>query len=529
MASLFETGPGDGDRVLADRRAVLAFWVGCAVVTVGVVLHLPMFLMAKDVGYRLADMPMDMGMTIGMGLIIVGVLIAAYGLLPRKTAVAAIDLAVVHDDGPLRAAHWRLMAVIVVALVIDVMKPASLGFVLPGMREEYGVDKMTVAWLPMAALAGTVVGSLIWGALADVYGRRASILLSSVMFVGTSICGAMPDFWWNVAMCFLMGAAAGGMLPVAYALLAETMPLRHRGWNLVLVGGLGGIGGYLAASGLSALLQPLYGWRIMWLLNLPTGLILVFLNGQIPESPHFLLLRGRLREAERTLARFGAALTREAEGAPASKGGETHFLSGRTLALTVTALAWSFTNFGLLLWLPAELTARGMDVVVSSRLLAASALIACPTIAVAALLYFRWSTKWTLALMIVVAIAGLAGVMRLGDGAGLLDVVAPVALLIVGSNGILAVLLPYTAENYAVGLRGRATGWVAGCSKAGGLVTQCLAIAALVPGLGTLALAICGLMVAALLLVIYFGSETRVGRRDADPPPTAAAAETSGA
>ncbi|EGY00852.1 major facilitator transporter [Nitrospirillum viridazoti Y2] len=170
-----------------------------------------------------------------------------------------------------------------------------------------------------------------------------------------------------------------------------------------------------------------------------------------------------------------------------------------------------------------------MDVVVSSRLLAASALIACPTIAVAALLYFRWSTKWTLALMIVVAIAGLGGVMRLGDGAGLLDVVAPVALLIVGSNGILAVLLPYTAENYAVGLRGRATGWVAGCSKAGGLVTQCLAIAALVPGLGTLALAICGLMAAALLLVIYFGSETRVGRRDMDPPSTAAAAETSGA
>jgi MFS family permease len=120
-----------------------------------------------------------------------------------------------------------------------------------------------VAWLPLSALVGTTFGSFAWGVLADLYGRRASILLSAIIFVGTSICGAMPGFWWNVGMCFLMGAAAGGMLPVTYALLAETMPSKHRGWSLVLVGGLGAVGGYFAASGLSSLLQPYFGWRIM--------------------------------------------------------------------------------------------------------------------------------------------------------------------------------------------------------------------------------------------------------------------------
>ena len=68
------------------------------------------------------------------------------------------------------------------------------------------------------------------------------------MFVGTAICGAMPSLAWNVGMCFMMGAAAGGMLPVTYALLAEMMPSEHRGWSLVLVGGLGAVGGYFAAS-----------------------------------------------------------------------------------------------------------------------------------------------------------------------------------------------------------------------------------------------------------------------------------------
>jgi putative MFS transporter len=111
-----------------------------------------------------------------------------------------------------RRAHWRLMIVLTIALVIDVMKPASLGFVVPACARVRGVggDRR------LAALRGAlrhVVGSVLWGWLADLYGRRASILLSAVMFVGTSICGAMPSLWWNVGMCFLMGAAAAACCP----------------------------------------------------------------------------------------------------------------------------------------------------------------------------------------------------------------------------------------------------------------------------------------------------------------------------
>jgi putative MFS transporter len=205
------------------------------------------------------------------------------------------------------------MIVLTVALVIDVMKPASLGFVVPGMRTEYEVSAAVVAWLPFSALCGTVVGSVLWGWLADLYGRRASILLSAVIFVGTSICGSMPSLAWNVGMCFLMGAAAGGMLPVTYALLAETMPSKQRGWALVLVGGLGAVGGYLAASALAAWLLPHFGWRILWFLNLPTGLILVFLSVYIPESPKFLMALGRVREAHAVLRSFGCTVREGAD------------------------------------------------------------------------------------------------------------------------------------------------------------------------------------------------------------------------
>jgi putative MFS transporter len=490
-------------------------------------------------------MPMDPWMIFGMFLIIGGVFVAAYGLAPTDIlgqARAAERIAIqAPEDAPLRSAHWTLMAVLIVALTIDVMKPASLGFVMPGMTKEYGVPKAQASLVPFFALVGTVAGSLIWGVIADIYGRKASILLSAVVFVGTSICGAMPSLTWNIGMCFLMGAGAGGMLPVAYALLAETMPTRHRGWVLVLVGGLGAVGGYFAASGASALLVPVFSWRILWLLNLPTGLALVLMGGLIPESAKFLLARGREAEARKVMARFGAVSRRlgkdeedpteaigplEGDHAPgrfrpnarlvSGRGGKapgpaglwTPGLIGRTAALSIAAIAWGLVNFGLLLWLPSDLVAMGYSIGASSRLLAQSALVAFPTVFACTAFYSRWSTKWSLVLTLALTLGGLVWVFLLKAHAGG-DPVAPVSLLIVGSNGLLAILLPYASESYPLRIRGRATGLVAACTKAGGVCAQALSIAALAPPLGIAALAIMAPTVLALGLIARFGLETR--------------------
>ena len=72
--------------VFSDRRNTLAFWLSSAVVSAGVLLHLPMFWMARNTGFVLADMPMDAGMLWGMALIVVGVVGAAYGLLPNPAS-----------------------------------------------------------------------------------------------------------------------------------------------------------------------------------------------------------------------------------------------------------------------------------------------------------------------------------------------------------------------------------------------------------------------------------------------------------
>jgi putative MFS transporter len=512
---------------LSDRRGLWAFVLGVIAVTGGVLLHAPMFLMGRHNHFVLAGMQIGWDMVAGMVAIVGGIGIAAYGLLPRdigRQLAASQDIVVSPpEDAPLSRAHWMLMAVLVIALVIDIMKPATLGFTLPGMMSEYHVTKAVVSSFPFSALSGTVIGSVIWGWLADIYGRKATILLSAVMFVGTSICGAMPSLAWNVGMCFMMGVAAGGMLPVTYALLAEMMPSKHRGWSLVLVGGLGAVGGYFAASGFSALLQPFFGWRILWVLNLPTGLSLVLLGTLIPESAKFLLARGRREEAQAVMERFGskARQTRAAEQVALERGpsvaltGAAFF--GQLFALSLAAICFSLINFGLLLWLPADLIAKGYSVGVSSKLLAESALIAFPTVFLVAYLYSRWSSKWSLVGALAVTLGGLAGVLRLettGDGSP----VFPVALLIVGTNALIAMLLPYAAESFPLRIRGRTTGTVAACTKAGGMVAQLLAMFTLVPTLDLVSLAIIVPTLAALILVAWFGKETR-GRdlRDLDP------------
>ena len=470
--------------------------------------------MGRMTHYRLAGMPMGIDMYIGMALIVGGVLIAGYGLLPRNISsqrAASADIVVAApEDAQLGLAHWGLMFVLVIALVIDVMKPAALGFAVPGMTHEYGVPKATASLVAFFALVGTVVGSVVWGTLADIYGRKATILLSAVLFVGTAICGAMPSLAWNIFMCFMMGAAAGGMLPVTYALLAEMMPSRHRGWSLVLVGGLGAVGGYFAASGASALWQSTFSWRILFLLNLPTGLLLVVLGNFIPESAKFLIARGRPEEAREVMDRFGAVARKsplvatEISHHRVLKGMQ---LWGKLSALSLAALSWGLINFGLLLWLPGHLQERGYSVAVASTLLAESALIAFPTVFLCALIYSRWSTKWSLVTMVGVTIAGLLLVVKLELLGG--SPVLPVTLIIVGSNGILAILLPYCAESFPLRVRGRATGWVAACTKAGGVAAQALSITALVPSMGWVAVLTAVPTVAAMGLIAWFGQETR--------------------
>ena len=517
--------PNDGSP--AARRRRFAFWLGSGLTVVGVALHLPMYFEAADMHYRLVGMPMSTGMTVGMIAIIVGLALSGYGLLPRRAdfgKVAGLKVQAV-DDAPIGSVHVRMLLVLAVAVTIDVMKPTTLAFIAPGVTEEYGLKSalnpggsVPEALLPLFGITGTVLGSILWGWLGDRMGRQAAMLYAGIIFVATSICGAMPSFTLNLVMCFLMGLGAGGMLPVSFTLLSETIPARHRGWLMVLIGG-DVAGGYAITSWLSETLIPTYSWRVMWLLGLPTGVLLILLTRWVPESPRYLLAVGREHAARAVLARYHAEIKRVDRSELTVESGISSryrqllrppFL-GMTAVVGLVAVGIGLEKYGFQLWLPTNLRSLGYDGAVADQMLRNAALIGLPFSVLIAYLYHR-STRWTLIGLSLVTTASLLGFVIAGDSVAS-NHAALYALLVMpiwGASSITAVLSAYAVEVYPTRIRSRASGFSAAMTKAGGVLIIALVVAAVAaPSLRITALLGAIPIAAAAILAFVVTVETR--------------------
>lgn len=505
----------------------VVFWLGAFAVTAGVILHIPMYMMGRDTGYRLAGMPMDTPMMIGMVAIVAGFIACLYGLYPRRDTVhprAGTSLRIeALDDARISPAHVGLLVAMAIAVTIDIMKPTALAFVMPGMTLEYGLKSplnpegtVPAALVALSGILGTVLGSFLWGWLGDRIGRRASILYAGIGFIGTSICGAMPGFYWNVGMCFLMGLAVGGMLPICYTLLAETIPARHRGWLMILLGA-DIAGAYILTSWLAAALVPIYSWRILWLIGLPTGLVFIMMNRWIPESPRFLLASGRDAEARSVMARYGASIVPapETDGRPTSVE-HAHWrqfmsprLAGLTLVVGCLALGSGLVLFGFNLWIPTNL--RKLGVFQADAVLRNAALMGFPFTFLIAWMYGFWSSKKTIIILALLTALSLCGFVLVGDGV-VQNRVLLYALLVMpiwGISSVVAVLSVYGAEIFPTKLRSRGTGLVAGLSKTGGVAIIALVVFEFAaPSISTVALIGAVPMMISVILLAVFGVET---------------------
>jgi MFS transporter, putative metabolite:H+ symporter len=509
-----------------------AFWFGIGAVTAGVLLHLPMFFGAKDMGYRLAGESVDGAMIAGMVLIIVGLSVAIYGLFPRLSEVSDGYVSRIRvkalDDAPIKPAHVALLIVMAVAITIDVMKPATVGFVAPGMAKEYGLKsvlnpagRVPVAWLPFAGLTGTIIGSFLWGWLGDKIGRRPSILLAGVIFIATAICGAMPSAYWNFVMCFIMGLGVGGMLPITFALMAEAIPARHRGWLIVLIGG-DVAAAYIVTSWLASTVAAPdnFGWRILWLFGLPTGVLLILLNRWIPESPRFLLTHGRDEEAREIMQRYGAVVVEddrsELEVEEQVKGRFAQLLTGPfaglSVAIVLLGIGIGMVQSGFQLWIPLNLQKLGFEEVDASRVLRNSALLGFPLNLVIAYLYGFWSSTKTIMLLAALTAAALFGFVIAGN-----EVATNRPLLygllvipIWGISSLTAAAVAYASEVYPTRIRSRGTGLASAATRIGALLTVSAVVAAIaVPSISSTALFGAIPLTLAVVAIAVFGVETR--------------------
>jgi putative MFS transporter len=481
------TGTGTG---LIPRPGL--FWTGVVLIGLGVGDHIRMFVQSAPMHFDMSMMTMSPWMWVAMAAIVVGVLMSAYAVVqPRGEAAPR------RSEPLTTSGRRRLIGLLTFALLVDQMKPATLAFIEPGMADEYHLTTSEVAWFPTVALTGTVVGSLLWGLAADRIGRRATILISSLLFFGTTVCGAMVSFTGNLIMCGLMGMAAGGLLPVVYALMTESLPPGRRAAIMVLQAGLTTTGGYMAASGLAAALIPLAGWRVLWFAQLPLVLVIIFLNHWIPESSAFT------RGASQKRRPPASALFR-------------HPHLAKTLIVSGYGLAWGLIWWGFMTFLPKLLSDAGLSHAAAATLLFVSSLLAIPASIAAAWLYTRWSAKGTMAVYAFVSVAALAALAMIGADGGRVLIMLTAMALFGGTSGVIALLGPYTAEIFPTYVRGTAGGWVSAVSKSGGAFGPPLvALLLAAPG---------GMRTASLAVAVPMAlAALAVGLRGSDP--TAVAAE----
>lgn len=393
----------------------------------------------------------------------------------------ARDIIAALDHAPFTRRHAVFVAALLTALIFDYAKPFTLSFVIPGVREVWGLSPVEASYLAVAGLTGTMLGSIFWGFVGDRIGRRKTILWTVGLFSLGSVCGLTTEYWQALLACLVMGFGVGGEFPVVFALAAEYLPVRVRARLLALLAIVGATAGYALAALIATFANALYAnpvaWRAMWLVQLVAALLVLLLRTRfVPESARFLLDRDRIAEARAAAEHFVGSIARVAQPQAVR---ETRVLAerpprlyGRTIALSFFSFAWGLANFGFVTWLPTLLRSLGYAGAAPAAYLALSAVVALPALVLTAYLLTRWSTRWTL---VAYALGGAASLVALGAGAtaGLLTppvLVAASGLVFFFITSLGGAFSVYAAEVFPTRVRARRGGLVAGLGKLGGVI-----------------------------------------------------------
>jgi MFS transporter, putative metabolite:H+ symporter len=372
--------------------------------------------------------------------------------------------------------HRKAVIVTGAAWTFVAMEILLVGFVAPIFTDLWQLNGRMQGLVNSAALAGSLVGSLALGGLADRIGRRAIFQYSILWYAGFTAMTALSWGPWSVmTFRFLAGIGLGGMLVVDPAMLAEYLPPQRRGRLLVFLDFWWPVG-LLLATGLSyVFLGPTFdrfgdwSWRYLFLAAAFPALLAFLVRRTLPESPYFLARRGRSREAAEVLSEIaGEPVESETIEAPAETRSSVRDLVSGTLrgrAIT-TAMVWIALNvsyYGLFLWLPFVLQGEKSFHIDVYLLLTLSALSQFPGYAAAIWLVERIGRKPTLTMFLL-----LGGLSAYAFAVADTEAVYITALFFVGffNLGAWGAVYPYTAELFPTRLRSSAFGLMEGVGKA---------------------------------------------------------------
>jgi MFS family permease len=229
------------------------------------------------------------------------------------------------DALPWARFHWLVIVALGITWVLDGLEVTLAGAVAGALKASPALH-LTDAEIGLSAsayLLGAVLGALGFGWLTDLLGRKRLFFITlGVYIAGTAATALSPDFAAFALFRFVTGAGIGGEYAAINSAIQELIPARYRGRTDLAVNGSFWVGAAFGALGASVMLEPGrfapdVGWRVAFGLGAVLGLGILFLRRFLPESPRWLVLHGRVDEAERIAADIERSV-RGATVAPAS-------------------------------------------------------------------------------------------------------------------------------------------------------------------------------------------------------------------
>jgi putative MFS transporter len=259
--------------------------------------------------------------------------------------------------------QWKLTLLASMGMFMDgyVLTIFSTASPIPkwGLRAVFSPTSFQLGLMASASLIGMLIGAITFGNLADRFGRKTTYTYDLSITAAFLILTSMATSWWEFFL-FQVGAGIGigADYPISSSLQSEFSPKDKRGMLLVLNIFTWTIGSmvFLVLSIPLSMLGPL-SWRIMYASAAVIPLIVVAARNSLPESPRWLLLKGRKQEAERSaegIAREAGIDPRQAVEGLAVEGGSSsirELFSKKFLTLTLfTSIAWfsyDFASYGV--------------------------------------------------------------------------------------------------------------------------------------------------------------------------------------
>ena len=172
----------------------------------------------------------------------------------------------------------RILLVLFIGVLMGALDIAIVGPALPALQTAFGVNDRLLAWTFTIYVLFNLIGTPLMAKLSDRIGRRTIYILDVILFAAGSLVVALASgFPMLLAGRALQGLGAGGIFPVASAVIGDTFPPEKRGGALGLIGAVFGLA-FLVGPILGGVLLMLFGWRSLFLVNLPIALIVIVLS-----------------------------------------------------------------------------------------------------------------------------------------------------------------------------------------------------------------------------------------------------------